>query len=453
MRRLLLAITLFAMTAMPVSAERLTREQVDAIVQPAVQMEYVKGLAVGVIDREGRDVFGYGITADGGEAPDARTVFEIGSVSKTFTATLLAIAVEAKEVRIDQPVRELLPPEVKVPSRDGVEITLEHLATHMSGLPRMPGNFAPADVENPYADYTPAQLYESLSAISLWRTPGTHSEYSNLGAGLLGHALSLKAGKRYEQLLIDRICTPLKMKDTRVMLTDEMRSRVAAGHDAAGDRTATWDFDTLAGAGGIRSTPADMLTFVCANLGLTDSPLSKAMALAQQRHAAMDDTVDIALGWMIGKRTGARWHNGLTGGYHSFVAFVPEKKVGVVVLCNMASGLVDTIGTQLMQAMLGERVEPIKVHKAIAIDAKKLDNYVGEYQIPTGALCTITRNGENLYAQLTGQPQLRVYAEGADRFFYHFVDAQITFERGDDGKVQKLVLHQNGLHMLSPRIK
>jgi D-alanyl-D-alanine-carboxypeptidase/D-alanyl-D-alanine-endopeptidase len=453
MRRLLLAITLFATTAMPVAAERLTREQVDAIVQPAVQMEYVKGLAVGVIDREGRDVFGYGITADGGEAPDARTVFEIGSVSKTFTATLLAIAVEGREVRLDQPVRELLPPGVKVPSRDGVEITLEHLATHMSGLPRMPRNFAPADEQNPYADYTPEQLYDALSSITLWHTPGTSSEYSNLGAGLLGHALARKAGKTYEQLLIERICLPLKMNDTRCAFNDDLRKHLAPGHDSIGEPAPTWDFVTMAGAGGIRSTADDMLSFLSANLGLTDSPLRNAMTLAQQRHAAMDDTADIALGWMIGKRTGARWHNGHTGGYHSFIAFAPDKKLGVVLLCNTASGLIDQIGTQLMQAMLGEEVQPMKMHTPIAIDPRQLDDYAGRYQMPTADVFVVTRKGDALYARLGEQPQLRIHPEAIDQFFYYKVDAQISFERGDDGNVRKLIVHQKGLHIQAPRIK
>src|SRR5207249_49540 len=130
--------------------------------------------------------------------------------------------VQRGEVCLDQPVGELLPASVKVPSKDGVAITLLHLTTQTSALPRMPDNFDPADGANPYADYTPEKLYQCLATIELSRKPGEKYDYSNLGVGLLGHALSLKAGRSYESLLIERIFRPLGMKETKITLDDDM---------------------------------------------------------------------------------------------------------------------------------------------------------------------------------------------------------------------------------------
>ena len=346
---------LFASCAAAAAAPAITREQVDAIVKPAVEVAYLDRVAVGTIDATGRAVYGYGKSP-----PDGRTIFEIGSVTKTFTATLLAEMVMRGEVTLDTPVADLLPKDVRIPS-DGM-VTLRHLATHTSGLPRLPENLDLTNTLNPYADYTAEMLYKGLTDDARRHKPGQEYGYSNLGAGLLGHALARKAGMSYEQLVIERICKPLGMRDTKTTLGAADRARLAQGHDFAGVELPPWDFDALAGAGAIRSTTDDMLTFVAANLGLVESPklLRDALRLAHERQANVDERTDIALGWHIGKRTGARWHNGQTGGYHSFVAFVPAKQVGVVVLCNTGGGMVDTIGTQLLRAMLGETVQAIQ---------------------------------------------------------------------------------------------
>jgi CubicO group peptidase (beta-lactamase class C family) len=338
------------------AAPAITREQVDAIVKPAAEVAYLDRVAVGTIDASGRTFYGYGK-----QRPDGRTIFEIGSVTKAFTATLLADMVKRGEVTLDTPVADLLPNDVRVPSA-GV-VTLRHLATHTSGLPRLPDNLDLSNTINPYADYTAEMLYKGLTDDVRRHKPGQRYEYSNLGAGLLGHALARKAGRTYEQLVIERICKPLGMRDTKMTLDAADRARLAQGHDFAGVELPPWDFDALAGAGAIRSTADDILAFVAANLGLIESPnpLRDALRLTHERQAGADDErTDIGLGWHIGTRTGARWHNGQTGGYHSFVAFVPEKQVGVVVLCNTGGGMVDTIGTQLLCAMLGETVEPIQ---------------------------------------------------------------------------------------------
>jgi CubicO group peptidase (beta-lactamase class C family) len=354
-------IAILLLSATIASAATLGRTQIDAIVTPAIQMRYCKGMVVGVIDTSGRQVHGYGLTDDGGHVPDGRTLFEIGSISKTFTTTLLAQMVTAGTLRLDQPVSDLLPPGTRVPEKDGIAITLAHLATHTAGLPKLPVNLDVdvSTIDNPYASYTTAMLLEGLARTTLEHKPGEQYEYSNFGVGLLGQALALKAGMRYEQLLVEKIARPLGMNDTRITLNANQKSRLAPGHIGEA-RVSNWEFtDALAGAGAIRSTADDMLIYLAANLGLIDTPLAPAIKLTHEPRAKVNDTMDVGLGWHIGKRTGARWHNGETLGYHSFVGFVSEKKIGVVVLSNSDSGTVDTLGSQLLWAALGNKVQPL----------------------------------------------------------------------------------------------
>ncbi|HEX7678961.1 MAG TPA: serine hydrolase domain-containing protein, partial [Thermoanaerobaculia bacterium] len=210
------------------------------------------GIVVGVIDPSGRRTVAYGSTKKGEGPVDANTVFEIGSITKVFTSLLLADAVQRGEVALTDPVSKYLPPNVKVPERGGKKITLVDLATHTSGLPRMPTNFHPRDPGNPYADFSVAQLYEFLSSVELTRDIGSKYEYSNLGGGLLGHALALRAGTDYETLVRTRILEPLGMKSTAITLSKAMKDRLAPGHNAELQPVANWDIPTLAGAGALR---------------------------------------------------------------------------------------------------------------------------------------------------------------------------------------------------------
>ena len=244
----------------------------------------------------------------------------------------------------------------------------------------MPTNFAPVDPGNPYADYTLKQMYEFLSVLKLQHEPGEECRYSNLGVGLLGNVLAMRANKDYETLLLDRICDPLKMRNTRIVLNDAMRQKLVPPFDAEGNSLKNWDLAAFAGAGGIRSDVDDMLLYVSAELGLTKTDLAGAMTLTQKRRREFDAGTDIGLGWLIHKESGYHWHNGQTGGYHSFVAFDMDKKVGVVVLCNSAGSIPDLIGTRLMQRLLGKPADPLKLPRAIALSDRILNRYVGEYK-------------------------------------------------------------------------
>ena len=237
------------------------------------------GVILAVIDPKGRDVAAYGkVAKDRPQAPNADTVFEIGSITKVFTSLLLADMIERGEVRPDTPVADLLPKTVRVPSRNGRQITLLDLSMQISGLPRIPSNMTPADAANPFADYTPQKLYDFLAGYTLKRDPGEQYEYSNLGAGLLGYALALKAGMSYEQLVRRRILEPLGMTNTGITLTADQKARLAQGYNMSVNPAKNWDFDALAGCGALRSTASDMLTFEAAAIGLKDTPLKAAFA-------------------------------------------------------------------------------------------------------------------------------------------------------------------------------
>jgi CubicO group peptidase (beta-lactamase class C family) len=430
-----------------------TKEQVEALVRPVVDGDWCAGMVVAVVDAQGTRYYGFGSSGAGTAAPDERTLFEIGSITKAFTGLLLADAVTRQEVRLDDPVAKWLPDAVKVPAFEGTPITLLNLSTHTAALPRLPSNLQPKDPLNPYADYTVPQMYDFLSGYQLTRKPGGKSDYSNLGTGLLGHVLARRAGKSYEELLIDRICGPLGLADTRIALSAEQRGRLARGHDSDGEPAANWDLPTLAGAGAVRSSAADMARFLRANLDPTGSPLAEALRLSHKPQFGVEGDTSIGLGWHLNTRAKSVWHNGQTGGYHSFAGFLPERKAGVVVLANSASDLVDAVGANVLRIQEGLTPVPPKLRPTLKLEAKALEPYVGRYTLAPGAVLTVTRTATQLRAQLTGQPAFKIYPETETGFYYRVVDAQLTFEKEQDGKSAAVTLHQNGQTIKAPRVK
>jgi CubicO group peptidase (beta-lactamase class C family) len=232
----------------------------DATIKPFLRDKFAGknvGMVIGLVDEHGSGVFGAGKLDDGTEQEvTGDTVFEIGSITKTFTALLLQDMVERGEMKPDDPVSKYLPKSVRMPERGGNEITLLNLAAQDSGLPFNANNLSIA--EDPFADYTARKLYEFLAGYTLTNNPGAKFEYSNLGMGLLGHVMALKEGTNYESLVVDRICRPLHMNSTCITLTPEMKTRLARGHNASGKVVANWDFQVLAGCGALRSTANDL---------------------------------------------------------------------------------------------------------------------------------------------------------------------------------------------------
>src|SRR5215467_6910971 len=272
----------------------------EILVKRIDQQKQAVGIVVGVIEPTGRRVVAYGNLANGDPRPlDGDTIFEIGSISKVFTSLLLADMVNRKEVSLDDPAAKYLPENVRMPERSGKPVTLLDLATHTSGLPTVP-NLKPEDPTNPYPDYSVDDLYQFLSGYELSRDPGSEYEYSNLGAGLLGHVLAYRAGLDYESLIRSRITEPLGMPDTSITLSSSMKQRMATGHSPALAPVANWDSSLLPGAGALRSTANDMLTFLAAFLGYKESPLAPAMkAMLEVRRPMGNTKFETALAWCI----------------------------------------------------------------------------------------------------------------------------------------------------------
>lgn len=328
--------------------------RIDALAQPLVDDGKVVGLAIGIIRGDETQVFNYGrVAKNRPEKPTGDTIFEIGAIGQAFTGLLLADMAERRLVRLDQPVQDLLPDTVAVPKRGDRSIALIDLVTHTSGLPRMPDNFKPNNKANPYADYTVAQLYEFLSRYSLTRDPGSKFKYSNVGMGLLGHALALRAGRNYEELFKRWIGEPVGLKQTAITLTEAQNKRLAQGYNARGMAASQWDIPTLAGAGGHRSSVNDLLRFLRANIDRVGAPLEKALRASQVQRFERFNMPRVAMAWVfteIGSED-TLGLSGATGGFRSFAAFDPKLKIGVVVLANMVGEETNRLGGQILSLL------------------------------------------------------------------------------------------------------
>ncbi len=440
-----------------------TEEIREILVKRVDQQKQAVGIVVGVIDPNGRCVIAYGKLATGDTRPIVGdTIFEIGSVTKVFTSLLLADMVSRKEVALDDPAGKYLPANVRMPERNRKSITLLDLSTHSSGLPALPGNLKPE------GDYSVEDLYRFLSGYTLPRDPGAEYEYSNLGAGLLGHVLACRAGADYESLIATRIARPLNMPDTGITFASHVNQRMATGHNAMLMPVAKSDLPApLAAAGALRSTANDMLAFLEMFMLPKESPLASAMkAMLEVRRAAGQAT--IGLGWIIMSAHGREivGHGGRTAGFCSAVGYNPEQRIGVVVLSNASTpGGVDDICLHILNPSAPlANPEPPMQRREIHVDPALFDNYIGRYQVAPNLVFEITRDGDRLFAQglaqlphsrpgeLTSLPKFELFAEGEKNFFAKVSDSQITFETATEGTATSLVLRKGGRNMASPRL-
>jgi serine-type D-Ala-D-Ala carboxypeptidase/endopeptidase len=425
-----------------------------ALIQPYVEAGICQGISVGLWRDGESEVLAAGMSRDDEDSvPGAGTLFEIGSVSKTFTGLLLADAVVRGKTKLETPVSQILS-DMKVSHAFKDDITFLHLATHTSGLPRLPSNLNPADPLDPYADYHRDALMKCLSEETGTKEVGKQMEYSNLGLGLLGELLAIQAGTTYEILLKSRVFKPLGMADSTITLNPDEKVRLAAPHGEGGVATKNWNFVALAGAGGVRSTTADMLKYVSAMIEPPGNALGKAIDLAWKVHQTPIQPSDFAmgLGWHIARDGQTRWHNGETGGYHSIVLVNRDNRTGVVVLANTANGEVDKLGEDLMRALAGMKVKPREFEKSLEVAPDVMARYVGKYAMSPEFALVITKDADGLIVQATDQPAFRLYARSATEWFLRVVDATITFKQDEDGEWNELDLFQGGIHQPAIRV-
>jgi CubicO group peptidase (beta-lactamase class C family) len=427
-------------------------DRIEALIAERIAPRAGEGIVVGVLEPGGRRVVAGGPA--GGEAFDGDTLFEIGSISKVFTALILADMASKGEVSLDDPAEKYLPAGTTMPSRNGRKITLADLSTHTSGLPRLPDNMPFGDPEDPYADYTETMLLAFLSGHELTRDVGERWEYSNFGVGLLGYLLGRAAGSDYETLLRERITGPLGMADTAIALSAGQQARFATAFDMYMRPAKPWHLPAMAGAGAIRSTANDMIKFAAASLD-PDSPIGPAMRTTLSvRRATGNSRVEQALGWQVVHPEPGRevlQHGGGTGGFRTHLALEPSSGRAVVALANSAAE--PSAADLATHALVGSPVAPTPAvppapvpvaRSEVTLPAAELDRVAGRYELAPNVVMTIARREDGLTAQLTGQPAFPIFAEGPLKFFWRVVDAEIEFSLDASGKVTGGTFAQDG---------
>lgn len=417
-------------------------DDVEAQVKPYLDAELVSGLVIGLYDVGKIEVYGFG-SGPNNAPPDGATLFELGSVTKVYTSLLLADAVQRREVELDTPLAELLPPGVTVPIRDKVAITLKHLVLHSSGLPRLPPSLVAHSMDpDPYAGYGEDQLYRDLIRTELEAAPGTQVAYSNFGAGLLGFALGRKLGGGYAKLVTERVLRPLELKDTFVAVPAALAARRAVGTNDDLAKAAPWTFDALAGAAALVSTARDQLRLIGAELdGAAGSGqgLGRAMKLTQEPQFDRSGDNE-GLGWMIDS-AGRYWQNGATGGFHAFVGFDPKTKRGVVVLASTATSLVDHLSDVMYKVLDGTPPPPARFPTG-----EQLAQLAGTYEL-SGTKLQVVADGKRLYLEGPGEPRHRMSPLSDHELWIEVLQSVAVFEKAGDKVVR--VLFGVGDHTLA----
>jgi len=412
--------------------------------------EKAVGIVVGIIDPQGRRIISYGQRNAGGARPlDGDTVFEIASVTKVFTALLLADMVEKNEVALSDPASKYLTAvAIKLPERNGHLITLLDLATHTSGLPFMPAN-APPFNDPAAAKYSTGDLKRYLASYQLTRDIGSDWDYSNIGYWILSEALSARAGKDIEDLIRSRVLAPLKMTDTDFELSPKMKSNLAPGHDSALQPAPAAStipiYSIIPAGGGLYSTANDLLTFLSQCMGYEPSPLAPAMNVALGNRRPVQPGNEQALGWNVYGNGDDQviFRDGSSFGYASVMAYDPKARVGVVVLTNQV-GDVGELARHLLRPDFPLAKPANTKHIEITLDPKFLDSYVGRYQAKGEGSFTLARENDFLTIESPadwGLPKLRIRPESHRDFFATELPLRVTFQTGSDGKVRSLTIY------------
>jgi CubicO group peptidase (beta-lactamase class C family) len=338
--------------------ESIDPHQIDSIYHYAKIYPNGTEISVGIV--QGNQVHYYGVIRTDDtlySEVNYQKAFEIGSITKTFTTTILANKVLAGEIVLEDPVNIYF----DFPFKDGIQFTFLELATHTSGLPRLPSDFtkyAVFNFDNPYKNYTRERLDNYLkNDIKLAYTQGKSHTYSNLGMGLLAYALQNQSRATYEDLAFHIIFSKYNMNQSS---TDKKKVMdvLVQGLDSDGKPTSNWEQGAMIGAGGIYSTVEDMVKYMQAHFDTTD----QVLALTRMPFFIMENKTEMGLGWFIRHRAnGDTWyfHNGGTGGYTSSMLFNASKQFGVIILTNISAFHDDATKIDRLCASLMKTIESL----------------------------------------------------------------------------------------------
>lgn len=441
----------------------------DAIVakhiRPLIDAYEIPGAMVGLY-RDGELSFHAVGTLgfDTDQAPGQTTMYEFGSIGKVLTGVFFADAIRRGEVSKNTRVSELMPEGMEVvKSASGKEIELWHLTTHSSGWGPMPLNLMPKDPDRPFSGYTRAMLYPALGVTPLTFEPGESFAYSNLGVGVLGTLIADHAGGEYEQLVQQRVLEPLGVTDCAITLSDEQEARLAPA-TRGGLGVKPWhDANPFAPAGLWVTTAPELMRFALANLKEGDEHVGgiyKSLEMARQPlHFAESMGQQVCFGWFIARDGKSYWHNGMTGGYSSYMGLNRDMDAAVVVLTNGATFKTTLAGEKIFQELAGMSPEPVNVTRPKPIAEDLAARLRGTYRSIYAFDIEIVIERGMLYARLTNQTFNRLHPvdevnAGEARFAYDGIDAALGFELPDEGaKASSVTLYQNGQEMKCGRVE
>jgi D-alanyl-D-alanine-carboxypeptidase/D-alanyl-D-alanine-endopeptidase len=421
------------------------------------------GMVIGIVSDQGRRVFSRG--ASDGRPVDGDTLFGVGAVASLFAAGGLCSMVRSDEMGLSDPASMYLPPSVRLPLKNGREITLLELASHSSGLPGYQDQdvYTPQALADPWRGFTVEIMYDILKTC---RVDSDLRSYCGVGLSALSHILSLHAGVSYDGLVASRILNPLGMASTCIRPTEHFGDRIAAGHHYGGKRAPLELIPSFAaGADGYFSTVNDMLSFLSAQLGLCGSSLTPALRLSQEAIPKSCDAVETngpstgrCLGWWCSEKGGdtLHWLFGHDAGYSASIAMSTTHKIGVVALRNCDHQFIRDVAPHLADPRyrLSNAQDPAAGHTEVSVDNAILELYVGEYQMVGSRFCIAVFLKEgSLWGQGQAQQALRMFPESQTQFFYKAIDAQISFHRSDTGEVSRMILHQDTFQHEMTRIE
>lgn len=427
---------------------------VDEHLSPLIEAGLIPG-AVVAIHADGEDsIWTIGTMNYTDDTPmRADTLFEIGSVSKLFTGVLLSDSIARGEVTLDTTVDALLPEGINAKDKDGVEVTLRHLTTHSAGWPSMPPNAVYSDPDDPFAGYSREQMFRVVSNAAPKTVPGESFEYSNFGVGLLGTLVADAAGGDYEQLVKARIFKPLGIDGITITLSDDQLKKLAPATQE-GRQTKHWSsMGTLDPAGMWVADARSMLDFANANLRDDDDELDPVLRAARE---PIGDSPfgKVGMNWFQALDGRSYWHNGMTGGYSSYLGVNQELGISVVVLTNGATLVTTGAGEKIFQEVAGMDVDPVDLPPMVKLDQDFAARLVGHYKSQFFELWITNENGR-LFAKITNQQPLRLAQDADDpkTFRYEAVDAVLEFNLPEEGEAGAVTLFQNGMEIRSERVE